>query len=67
MSESICMICKEFNGGEQWTLVVRDDKEKIEILAHKSCVNELENQIKQVKDREKKSPTKILKEIKFEL
>jgi hypothetical protein len=66
MIDHICDICKQFNTGDNWCLVVYDDRDKKQINGHKQCVDQLDDNIKGIKDVHKLSVDKVLKKIKFE-
>jgi hypothetical protein len=66
MIDRYCQICKQFNTGDNWCLVVYDDRDKKQINGHKSCIDDLDNSIKVIKDVHKLSVEKVLKKIKFE-
>lgn len=62
MINRVCFSCDEYVS-ESWTLILRDDKEKVEFAGHKSCVDSLESRFKEIKGREKMSLDKILKQL----
>lgn len=68
MTLRYCQICKKTFQGNTWTLQLNDGKEeKFEVSGHRSCIDELDDKIKSVKDHKNKSTSKILKEINFKL
>ena len=62
---NICMICDSINNGEKWNLQISDNKTSIIINGHKSCIDETDNKIKNIKDVKKKTVDKVLAEINF--
>lgn len=63
MTDRYCMICESHNAGDNWNLELSDDKEKVLLCGHKECIDELHIKIKGIKDLNKKSVQKVLKEI----
>jgi hypothetical protein len=63
MINRICVICTEYSS-DTWTLVITDNKDKKhEISGHKSCIDDVESKIKNLKNLHKLSIDQILKEI----
>jgi hypothetical protein len=69
MTENYCMVCKTYFDGNTETIELSEEngKNKIYITGHYSCIDTLFEKIKNVKDYDKKSVEKILKEVKFKL
>lgn len=65
MTERYCQICKTYFSGYTSTLEISDGKEKIQITGHDQCVDEIQKQIKSIKDVHKLSVKEVLKQIKF--
>lgn len=61
----ICEICLNANGGDNWVVVLKDDKKSFELNGHKDCIDKIHNKIKKIKDIDKLPVDKILKEIGF--
>ena len=57
-----CYVCKEYIEN---VVIVRifDDKESVEYSCHEKCADNLWDRLKKVKDFDKKSVAKILKEL----
>lgn len=62
MINRICCVCSEYVS-DVYTVQLSDNKERVEFSGHASCINELHNKIKSVKDLEKKKIDQVLKEI----
>lgn len=62
----ICMLCNEYNAGEKWNVRIYDDKTSTIISGHKSCVDDIHEQIANIKSLEKKPVKKVLEEIGLE-
>lgn len=63
----MCMVCERLNSGENWVIVIRDDKDKIQVNCHRECADELEQRLKKIKDLDKKNVKQVLKQIKLKL
>jgi DNA-directed RNA polymerase subunit N (RpoN/RPB10) len=62
MINRVCFECGEYVS-DVWTVQLKDDKETREYSGHYKCVTELHNRIKNVKNVDKKSVEKIIKEL----
>jgi hypothetical protein len=60
----ICYVCSEYVQ-DVWVVILRDDKEYREFEGHRQCIDQLHNRIDNVKDLDKKSVQKVLKELKM--
>ncbi|KON87473.1 hypothetical protein AF332_11970 [Sporosarcina globispora] len=68
MSESYCDLCKEFVSGTVQTVKILDNDQKTShyISGHVSCTEDIWKQIQEMKDFNKKSLSKVLKELNIE-
>jgi hypothetical protein len=62
MIDRECEICGNFTQ-DVWTLSLYDEKERIFLSGHKSCVDSVDEKVKKIKDLEKKSVQKVIKEL----
>jgi hypothetical protein len=67
MTERYCEICKTTYDGNVSTIELNDEKTKVQISGHDSCVDDLFEKMRNVKDYQNKPVSKILKEVKFKL
>lgn len=61
----ICELCQNINVSDNWTVQIKDDKDTFKVSGHKSCIDAFFEKGKNVKELNKKSVKKILKEIGF--
>jgi hypothetical protein len=59
-----CFKCSQYVS-DVWVLVLSDDKGKLEFSGHKSCVDDLDEKYKSIKDAHKKPLAKVLNELKL--
>jgi hypothetical protein len=65
MINKICDICSEYSS-DTWVLLLSDPKgDKHEFSGHLKCINEIEAKIKSIKNVDKLTVDKVLKEINF--
>lgn len=62
MINRVCFKCGEYTN-DVWVAVISDEKEKVEFIGHKQHIDELHNHIKNIKNLDKKSVQKIIKEL----
>ena len=67
MTERYCQVCKQVFDGNTGTIELNDGKTKIQISGHDSCIDDLFQKMRNVKDHQNKSVSKILKEVNFKL
>jgi hypothetical protein len=65
MTKRYCEICKITYDGNVSTIELNDGKTKVQISGHDSCVDQLFEKMRKVKDYQNKPVSKILKEVKF--
>jgi hypothetical protein len=66
MINKICDICSAYVN-DTWVLLLSDHKfTKFEISGHLACINEIETKIKSIKNVDKLTVDKVLKEINFQ-
>lgn len=64
MIDRECQVCSEYSS-DVWTLEVSDERNKIHISGHKSCIDELDIKVKSIKNVKKLPLEKVLKIIGF--
>lgn len=67
---NVCQICGEYlemKDTQTIRMWEKNDREYIDVVGHIKCSEEIWKKIKAVKDRDKKSPQKILSEIGLKL
>jgi hypothetical protein len=66
MINKICDICSEYSS-DTWVLLLSDQKgDKHEFSGHLKCINKIEAKIKSIKNVDKLTVDKVLKEINFQ-
>jgi hypothetical protein len=66
MINRICDICSAYVT-DTWVLLLSDHKfTKFEISGHLACINKIESKIKNIKNVDKLTVDKVLKEINFQ-
>lgn len=65
MINKVCEICNEYNISDNWVLRIYDEKESVEFNGHKSCIDNLDIKVKNIKELHKQSVKQVLKIIKL--
>jgi hypothetical protein len=66
MINRVCDICSAYVN-DTWVLQLSDHKgDKFEISGHLACINNIESKIKSIKNVDKLTVDKVLKEINFQ-
>ena len=66
MINRVCFKCGEYVQ-DVWVERIYDEKESIQFSGHAQCINELHNQVKSIKNLDKKSVKKVLTELGLEV
>jgi hypothetical protein len=67
MTERYCEICLTYYDGNISTIELIDEKTKVQLSGHDSCIDDLFDKMKNVKNYQNKPISRILKEVKFKL